>query len=212
MNAWTLVVVEDHGAVSEGVTRLLEDEGFRVAGTAATLARGLELVAAQRPSVAIVDIALPDGSGIDLVRQAKQTAPDTAVLLYTGLTDPGVFLDVLDCGAEGFVLKGGALAELVEAVRTLARGGMYLDPRLGRMLGSAQAERRAPSLRPREREVLGLIASGLTGPEVAERLVLSPDTVRSHVRHAMERLGARTRAHAVALALAAGEIDAGLED
>ena len=125
-------------------------------------------------------------------------------MLYTGAADERQLLDALDAGAAGFALKSGDPQELEEAILTVAAGGDYIDPRLTPLLakvGNGRAKRP-----PREREIMGLLSQGLSGEEVAQQLYLSSETVRTHVRNAMGKLGAATRAHAVALALQHGEI------
>jgi DNA-binding NarL/FixJ family response regulator len=200
----SVVFVDDHEAIRDALGRLLEREGFSIVGGAATIARGLELVHRTRPNVAVVDVLLPDGSGIDLARQLSSESSSTAVLLYTGADPAEHLLAAVDCGAEGFALKTGPSAELLMAVRTLAAGGTYFDPRLAALLRDGRG---SPSeLRPREREILDLVARGLPSEDIATKLFISPETVRTHVRNLMRRLGAHSRAHAVALAISSGEI------
>jgi DNA-binding NarL/FixJ family response regulator len=200
----TVVFVDDHEAVREALGRLLEREGFSFVGGASTVARGWELIDETRPTVAVVDIGLPDGSGIDLAQRVSAASIPTAVLLYTGGDPAEHLVDAVDCGAEGFALKVGPSAELITAVRTLAAGGTYLDPRLAALLHSRRGS--PTELRPREREILDLVARGLPSEDIAAKLFISTETVRTHVRNLMKRMGAHSRAHAVALAISAGEI------
>src|SRR5438067_2317459 len=120
--------------------------------------------------------------------------------------DHEVLLSALDCGARGFALKAGPPEELMAAVRAVGNGGEYLDPRLRPLVLARSATERAGVLSPREREVLHLLADGMNGEQVAERLVISTETVRTHVRNAMAKLEANTRVHAIAIALRQGEI------
>jgi DNA-binding NarL/FixJ family response regulator len=202
----TVVIVEDHVALRRGLELLLRDSECRVVGTADDARSARTLVARRRPDVAIVDINLPDGSGIDLTRALIQDNPDVGVLLYTGIDDQETLAAALDCGARGFALKAGAPEELLGAIRTVAAGEAYVDPRLRPLLLARFTTERIGVLSPREREVLDLLAQGLTGEQVATRLSLSPETVRTHVRNAMDKLEAHTRVHAVAIALRQGEI------
>jgi DNA-binding NarL/FixJ family response regulator len=128
------------------------------------------------------------------------------VLLYTGIGDQDTLVRALDCGARGFALKAGSPEELMAALRAVAEGSGYVDERLRSLLLARFTTERIGILSPREREVLDLLAKGLNGEEVAVQLVLSPETVRTHVRNAMEKLEANTRVHAVAIALRQGEI------
>lgn len=202
----SLVIVEDHVALRQGIELLLGRWGHVIAGAAADAAHGLELVRSLRPDVAIVDLGLPDETGADLTRRLLAEDPTAAVLLYTGVQERDKVSDALDCGARGFALKAGPPQELIAAIRVLSEGGSYMDPRLSsHMLGRATTEQ-IHELSPREREILDLLAQGLTGAQAAQRLFLSPETVRTHVRNAMTKLEARTRVHAVALALREKEI------
>jgi DNA-binding NarL/FixJ family response regulator len=203
----TLVVVEDHPALREGLVLLLEANGCRVLATADTCREGLERIGRHAPDVALVDIRLADGDGITLTRRALAADPERRIVLYTGLTDEELLFDGLDSGARGYALKDGAPTELLEALRAVAAGGTYVDPRLRPALLSRRATQRQPVLSKREGEVLDLLARGLTGEQVAERLVLSSETIKTHVRNAMGKLEASTRVHAIAIALREGYID-----
>ena len=175
-------------------------------GTAGSLDEGEALIAKTEPDVAVVDIRLGDESGIELTRRLLDANPDQRIVLYTGESDSEVFYDALDSGARGYALKEGSPSELVSALQTVADGGTYVDPRLRPALLSRRATQRLPGLSPREREIMDLLAQGLTGEQVAERLVLSAETVKTHIRNAMTKLEASTRVHAVAIALREGYI------
>lgn len=201
-----LVLIEDHQALREGLELLLAREGCEIAGTAGTASEGLDLIRTCEPDVALVDIRLGDESGIDLTRTALDGDPDRRIVLYTGSSDVELLISGLDSGARGYALKDGAPSELTGALRTVAAGGTYVDPRLRPALLSRRATRRLPALSKREREIMDLLAQGLNGEEVAERLVLSSETVKTHIRNAMGKLEAHTRVHAVAIALREGYI------
>jgi DNA-binding NarL/FixJ family response regulator len=200
-----VVIVDDHVALRRGMELLLRRAGHHVVGTADDAETGEALILRRRPDVALVDLALPGKSGAELTRSLLQAEPGQRIILYTGAADERQLLDALDAGAAGFALKSGDPEELEQAIRTVAAGGDYLDPRLTPLLG-AGGNGRPKTLSPREREVLGLLSQGLSGEEAAKELYLSSETVRTHVRNAMQKLGAATRAHAVALALQRGEI------
>lgn len=203
----TVVVVEDHAALREGLGVLLPRAGFRVLGTAGGETEGFALVSQTRPDVVLVDVALAEGDGISLTRRLLADDPDRGVVIYTGSRDGETLLDGLDSGARGYALKEGSLDELAEALRVVAEGRSYVDPRLRSALLSPRATRRQASLSAREREVLSLLAQGLTGEQVARRLYLSAETVKTHVRNSMDKLEARNRVHAIAIALRQGQID-----
>jgi DNA-binding NarL/FixJ family response regulator len=202
-----VVIVDDHVALRRGMELLLRRAGHHVVGTADDAEAGEALILRRRPDVALVDLALPGKSGAEMTRSLLAEEPGLRILLYTGAADERQLLDALDAGAAGFALKSGNPEELEQAILTVAGGGDYLDPRLTPLLGK-DGTGRPKTLSPREREIMGLLSQGLSGEEAAKQLFLSSETVRTHVRNAMSKLGAATRAHAVALAIQRGEIDA----
>lgn len=203
----TVVLVEDHVALRHGIELLLSRRGCVIAGVADGVADGYELICAKRPDVAIVDLGLPGGSGTALARQLLEENPDQRILLYTGTIDAATISGALDCGARGFAHKGGSPEELATAIHAVAQGGTYMDARLGSGLLARATTERVHELSPRQREIFDLLAQGMTGAQAAEKLFISPETVRTHIRNAMTRLEARTRVHAIALALRQKEIE-----
>jgi DNA-binding NarL/FixJ family response regulator len=201
-----LVIVEDHEALRDGLAVLLGARGLEVVGCAGNAAAGVDVVEHTEPDVAIVDIRLPDGSGIDLARELLARRPALGVLLYTGDADADLLASGLDSGARGYALKAGSIDELVLAIQRLAEGGSYVDPRLDRVLLSAGAAARVPQLSPREREIMHRMAEGDTAEAIGTELGVSVETVRTHVRNVIRKLQARNRVHAIALALERGEI------
>lgn len=200
------VIVEDHDALSRGLELVLGKAGIDVVGSARTEQEGYEIILRERPGLAVVDIGLEDGSGVELARRLAESEPDLGVLIYTGLDDEGLLREAIKSGARGFALKAGPARDLVAAARAVASGGTYVDPHLTFVLGKS-ATGEVATLSPREREVMAALAEGLKGPQVAERLGIAPDTVRTHVENAMQKLDARTRAHAIAIALQHGLIE-----
>jgi DNA-binding NarL/FixJ family response regulator len=201
-----LVLIEDHQALREGLELLLGREGCEVVGTAGTAAAGRELIERLEPDVSLVDIRLGEDSGIELTRAVLRDDPSRRIVLYTGSSDVELLISGLDSGASGYALKEGTPTELTGALETVADGRTYVDPRLRPALLSRQATQRMPGLSKREREIMDLLSHGLTGEDVAERLVLSSETVKTHIRNAMSKLEANTRVHAVAIALREGYI------
>jgi DNA-binding NarL/FixJ family response regulator len=143
---------------------------------------------------------MPDVRGTEVARHVARSTPDTAVVVYTAFGDRALLLEALDAGARGFVLKEAPLEELVRAVQVVAGGGSYVDPTLAGVLAGTSAEK-VPTLTQREREVLRLLADGLSNEQIGKRLFISPETVRTHVRKAMDKLESDTRTQAVATAL-----------
>src|SRR3954454_23322300 len=219
-----LVIVDDHEAMREGLATLLAGHGMEVLGAAGNVAAGVALVEAAAagnvpagldlaehatPEIAIVDIQLPDGSGIDLTRELLARRPELGVILYTGDSDAELLYSGLDSGARGYALKAGPMTELVGAIERIASGGSYVDPRLDRILLSPRATAQVSALSPREREIMHHMAEGLTAEAIANQLNVSVETVRTHVRNVIRKLQARNRVHAIALALERGEIALG---
>ena len=178
----------------------LERSGIEIVGRAADGEEALAQIEAQQPLVAVVDVRMPRLSGIEVAQGAATVAPNTSIVFYTAYGDRALLSEALDVGARGFVLKEAPLSDLVRAVERVAIGEAYVDPVLAGVLVSAQTEK-LPSLTQREREVLRLLADGLSNEEIGKRLFISPETVRTHVRKAMAKLAADTRTQAVAEAL-----------
>jgi DNA-binding NarL/FixJ family response regulator len=194
------VVADDHPAVLRSVCDVLIAAGVDVVGRASNGEDAAAKIEATRPAVAVVDVRMPRLTGIEISARISRTAPETAVILYTAYGDRALLSEALDAGVRGFVLKEAPLQDLTRAVDMVAGGAVYVDPVLAGVLASAESER-IPQLTKREREVLRLLADGLTNEEIGKRLFLSPETVRTHVQKAMRRLEADTRTQAVALAL-----------
>jgi DNA-binding NarL/FixJ family response regulator len=201
-----VVIVDDHVALRRGMELLLRRAGHHVVGTADDAEGAEALILRRMPDVALVDLGLPGRSGAELTRSLLAAEPSLRIVLYTGAADELQLLDALDAGAAGFALKTGDPGELEEAIRTVAAGDEYLDPRVTALLARGESNGRSRILSPRERQILELLSQGLSGEDAARELVLSTETVRTHVRNAMTKLGAATRVHAVALALQRGEI------
>jgi DNA-binding NarL/FixJ family response regulator len=206
--ALRIVIVDDHLALRRGMELLLRRQGHHVVGAADDAETAEDMIRRRRPDVALVDLALPGESGAALTRRLTDEDPELRIVLYTGAGDERKLLEGLRAGAAGFALKSGDPDELDRAIRTVADGGQYLDPALKPLLARPSRNGGAHVLSPREREVLQLLSRGMTGEQAARHLFLSSETVRTHVRNAMTKLGATTRVHAVALALQRGEISA----
>jgi two-component system nitrate/nitrite response regulator NarL len=197
----TCVVADDHPGIVESVSRLLAGTGeFSIVATAVEGLDALEQIAEHRPDLAVIDAMMSGLDGIEIVRRAASRSGGTRVLVYSGRREAALVLDALEAGAAGFVFKGGELADLAQAAMVVAAGGTYVEPEIAAAL-NAPRSKRPQLLTRREREALRLLAEGYRNDEVAERLEISPLTVRTHVRHAMEKLNASTRTEAVATAL-----------
>ena len=196
----TCLVADDHPAVLEAVAEFLAAGGIEVVGRAHDGAEALEKIEQRKPLVALVDIRMPKLGGIEVARRAQRSTPETGIVLYTGYGDRAQLTEALDAGVRGFVLKEAPMDDLLRALRTVAGGSTYVDPVLAGTL-AASIGSKVPQLTQRERDVLRLLADGLANDEIGKRLFISAETVRTHVRKAMDKLDADTRTQAVARAL-----------
>ncbi|MGO1924204.1 response regulator transcription factor [Brachybacterium tyrofermentans] len=211
-----VLLVDDQDLVRLGLRTLLETEdGFEVAGEAADGLAAVDEAVRAVPDVVLMDIRMPGIDGIEATRRIVARAELAAVrviVLTTFERDEYVF-EALHAGAAGFLLKDTPPARLLESIRTVVDGGALLAPSVTRtLIAEFVAEQRRPlsphprisDLTAREAEVVGLVAQGLSNQEIAERLVLSPATARTHVSRAMIKLGARDRAQLVVFAYRSG--------
>jgi DNA-binding NarL/FixJ family response regulator len=195
------LVADDHPAMIEAVCDVLEEHGIEIIGRARDGEEALQKLETRKPTVALVDLRMPRLSGIELARRATRSSPSTAVILYTAHGERALLTEALDAGVRGFLLKEAPLSDLVRAVEMASAGQTYVDPGLAGVLASSDAAAKVTKLTQRERDVLRLLADGLTNEEIGKRLFISPETVRTHVRKAMDKLDADTRTQAVATAL-----------
>jgi DNA-binding NarL/FixJ family response regulator len=197
----TVLVADDHPAMLTAVSDVLTEAGMNVIGEAQNGEEALAKIETRKPRVALVDVRMPRLSGVELAREVARKAPETLLVFYTAYGDRALVTEALDAGVRGFVLKEAPLADLVRAIDLVAGGGTYVDPVLAGILASATMSRDMPSLTQRERDVLRLLSDGLSNEEIGKQLFISPETVRTHVRKAMDKLEADTRTQAVATAL-----------
>jgi two-component system, NarL family, response regulator len=196
-----VAVVDDHPIVRDGIVANLQDAGdIAVAGTASSAAGALALVRRERPDVVLLDLELPDRSGLELIVELKAALPQLRIVIFSAYGGEERVAAALSRGADSYVLKGTPSDELLETIRSAVAG----QPRLGaevaaQLLRSLHTPRRE-RVTPREREVLGLLAEGLSNKAIAARLNVAERTVRFHVGEILERLGAESRAQAVAFA------------
>ncbi len=204
-----LVVVDDHPIVRQRLTAALADEAdFQVLGAAASAEEALSLVARLHPDVILLDLELPGLSGIDAIPRLIAASPDSKILVFTAYDTDERVLGAIRAGARGYLLKGAAVADIARAVRDVAAGGSALEPRVAaKLVTTVREPRAADHLTAREREVLGLIARGLPGKQIARALNISERTVKFHTASLLRKLGADNRAQAVALATQRGLLD-----
>lgn len=197
------VIGDDHVAVRGGVIMLLErQEHMEVVGEAEDGEALLVLLERERPDVAVVDLQMPGVDGIGVCREVAARGLPTAIVLYTAFSEARRVEEALDAGARGFVLKASPPQDLLRAIAAARAGQVYVDSSLGADLlllrrGAQERDR----LTARERDVLQLLARGMTTDAAARELDISPTTVRSYADNAMQKLGSRNRTEAVAKAL-----------
>jgi two-component system response regulator NreC len=199
-----IVLADDHAVVRSGLRFVLEaEDGLEVIAEAGTVEETLRKVRAIRPDVLVLDLNMGTESSLDKIPQLLADAPQTAIVVLTMQNEPAFARQALQAGAAAYVLKEAADDELVEAVRTAASGGTYLNPALGARLAAEPPAPQAPpdDLTEREIDVLRLIALGNTNQEIADQLYLSVRTVESHRAHIQRKLGRTTRAELVRYAL-----------
>jgi len=200
-------LVDDHEMVRRGVADLLDEEDdLTVVGQASSVAEGLIAVPAARPDVAVLDMRLPDGNGVELCRELRSRLPELNCLMLTSDTDEQAMIDAILAGAGGYVIKDIKSMELVAAVRTVGSGRSLLDARATSALmnrlrtGAGQPVHPLGALTDRERGVLDLIGQGLTNREIGERMALSEATVKRHVSQLLSKLGMHRRTQVAVLA------------
>lgn len=211
-----VVLVDDHAIVRTGLRMLFQTEpDIAIVGEADSGEAAIAVVTALKPDVVVMDIAMPGMSGIEATRRIKAVSPETAVLALTMHEEEPYFFQMLEAGASGYVPKRAAADDLVSAVRVVAQGQVFLYPSLARLLVQDYLQREAAGqteeadlLTPREREVLTLIAQGLTNREIAEALVISVKTVDRHRENIMHKLNLHSRVELVKYAIAKGLIKA----
>jgi DNA-binding NarL/FixJ family response regulator len=201
----TCLIADDHPAVVDAVARYLDHHGIRVVDKAHEGGDALAKIESHKPDIALIDLSMPGLEGVEVIRRARRSSPGTAAILYTGHATTPIVDEALDAGARGLVLKGAPLPDLVRALEVVASGSIYIDAVLAGGLATKRFTE-APELSKREREILRLLSHGLTNEEIGKELFISPETVRTHVRRAIAKLGAKTRTQAVAIALRKGLI------
>jgi two-component system response regulator NreC len=204
-----IVLADDHVVVRSGLKLLLESESdFEVVAEAGDIESAERYVRGHHPAVLVLDLNMPGGSSLEAIPRIRERSPETQIVVLTMQQEPAFARHALGAGAIGYVLKEAADEELVEAVRSAARGESYLNPRLGARLASEPPPGPPDDLSEREVDVLRLIALGHTNAEIAERLYLSVRTVETHRAHIQQKLSLSSRAELVHYALKRGLIDA----
>jgi len=205
-----VVIVDDHDLFRTGLRALFEDEGLEVRDASSGRA-AVALCRAFEPDVVVMDMNMPEMSGIEVTRTVLRERPQTAVLMLTVTADDDLVLDAVRAGASGYLLKEASPKEIMAGVRAAVAGHAVIAPRAaGALVESVRAlppQPVAPELSQREHDVLTLLVMGLDNAEIGRRLGLSPHTVKQHVSRLLEKLGVENRVQAVAFALRSGLVD-----
>jgi two-component system response regulator NreC len=207
-----VLIVDDHAVVRAGLALLVDAEAdLEAVGEAGSARDAIFEARSTKPDVVLLDVMMPDQSGIEVIPQLLAERPEAKVLVLSMQDDPRYVREAFEAGASGYVLKEAADAEVVAAIREVAAGGRYVHPELGARLVSAEtAERRRAEEDPlsdREREVLRLLALGHTNQEIAKELFISVRTAETHRAHIMQKLRLSSRAELVRYALAEGLLE-----
>ena len=211
-----ILLADDHTLVRRGIRALLETQAdLQVVGEAATGTEAVEKALALAPDVVLMDIGMPELDGLTATAQIKQKAPNSQVLLLTVHDDANYLFRALQVGASGYILKGAEVSDLVLALQAVHRGEVYLQPSVAKLLvgdylkrASGTEQAHIEELTPRQREILALIAEGLTNQHIADQLVLSPFTVATHRANIMQKLNLHNRTELIRYAMQHRLIDA----
>jgi two-component system response regulator NreC len=210
-----LLLVDDHAVVRSGLKMLLENEhDVEIIGEASSASEAIEATLRLKPNLILMDIGLPDLSGIDATREIKKRVSDVAIVALTIHEDEEYFFKMLEAGASGYVPKRAAPEELITAIRAAATGQVYLYPSLAKLLvrdfldGGRAPEQTSSDLTDREQEVLTYLAEGASNEEIATSLVISPKTVARHRENIMRKLNLHSRSELVRYAIRKGIIKA----
>ncbi len=209
----TVVLADDHPALRVGLRRVLEDTGeFCVAGEVESAASLLEMVAELKPDLVVMDLRISGTCAFDTIRAIRQDVPQTAVVVFSSWDDAKHVRRALRAGAVGYLLKNGALDEIVRAIRLTADGQSYISPQISEhvvqaILQDDETDAALAGLTQREREVLRLVAEGYSSRQIASALGVSPKTIETHRARMMSKLGIHKSSKLVRFAIQAGVLD-----
>lgn len=207
MTTIRIALIDDHAVVRYGLRVALQLEAdVEVVGEGATAREAIQQASALQPDVMLLDLKMPEMSGAEAARAIKQASPRTRVLIVSGVDEGAEIVAALQSDVDGYVLKGIQPAELVQAIRVIARGQAYIQPEVAKRLlntlaASAQPMPPPPQLTQRELEVLRLLATNNSNKDIAAALNISEETVRSHIKHLLQKLDQPNRAQAVLAAV-----------
>lgn len=201
-SAVRVLIVDDHQMVREGIKLMLSPyDDIAVVGEADTAAAGLSAFESLQPDVTLLDLQLPDRSGLDVLQELQSRDDTSKVLVLTVHDDDDLVLAAVRAGARGYMLKHTSHEELARAIRAIARGDHFFGPDVVGALIQGEVRSHQPALTDREHDVLKLLVGGLTNRDIGDRLFLSPDTVKTHLGNIYRKLGVDGRTRAVVVAM-----------
>lgn len=204
-----ILLADDHPMISTAIEALLRDSQFEIVGMAATGDQALHKVEELKPDILLLDLQMPSGTGMDVLRRIKSNGSRTRIVLLTAAIDDASLVEARSLRVQGMVLKNSDPAYLLECLDQVSRGGRWIDPELSdraRELDERLGERDGPPLSPRERQLINLVRKGLRNREIAERLGVTEGTIKVYLHAVFEKLGVSTRTE---LAIRADEFLAG---
>ena len=209
-----VLLVDDHELVRQGIAAMLaKADDLQIVGEARTGREAVEYARRELPDVILMDVRMPDMDGLEATKKIKEERPRTAVVMLTMHENPAYLREAVRAGAAGYLLKDVSREELVDAIRQVATGGAFIESQMLKgMLSEMKPTGAGPSpaaknLTKREREILTLVAEGMSNREIAEKLVLSPETVKSHVAAILEKLNVSDRTQAAIYAVRNGLVE-----
>ncbi len=208
-----VLICDDHPLMRNALSSMIEDEAdLKVADTATNGTEAVEKAIALKPDMTIMDLQMPGKSGIDAINEIRAREPEAHILVLTSSTDDALVLSAIHAGALGYLIKDSQPPEVLKAIREVGQGNSYLPPAIALKLAkSIHREREQALVEPlteREIDVLKLIGQGLSNKEIAEKLILSEGTVRTHVHNILDKLGLQHRTQAVLYAVREGYVQA----
>ena len=204
-----ILLADDHPMISTAIEALLRNSPFEIVGMASTGEQAVQKVAELKPDILLLDLQMPGGTGMDVLRKLRSDGGRTRIVLLTAAIDDGSLIEAKSLKVQGMVLKNSDPAHLLECLERVSRGGRWIDPELSdrtKELTETLGERETPSLSPRERELISLVRKGMRNREIAEQLGVTEGTIKVYLHSIFEKLGVSSRTE---LAIRADEFLAG---
>ncbi len=204
----TVLIIDDHLGYRSGIKTIIEtDSSYKIVGDVGTAGEGFDLAEKLRPDIAVVDLGLPDMHGVSLIKKITDTMKDTNIMVITVHSDPIFVLNSIQAGATGYVLKESETEIILKCLKAVSEGRQYIDSSLDFKFEEDTKEDKYQTLTPMEQDVMHLIADNLTAKQIARKLHISQDTVRSHQTNICEKIGVKSKGDLIIYAEKIGLID-----